>query len=66
MQLSLDTPDDLPGALLEHGEEAESSVCARRLLCVVAILVVFGLTMLYSTSYNVAGLRFSNSRSSGC
>ena len=58
MQLSLDTPDDLPGAILEQSEEAESSVCARRLLGIVAILIVFGLTMLYSTSYNVAGLRF--------
>lgn len=50
-------PEDLPGAL-GRGPVVDSIVYARRLLIVVALLTVFGLTMLYSTSYNVSGAKF--------
>ncbi len=50
-------PEDLPAHLT--GEENSDGVnYAGWLLCVVTILTVFGLTMLYSTSYNVAGVKY--------
>lgn len=50
-------PDDLPSHLSEH-ERIDSLSFARWLLCIVTLLTVFGLTMLYSTSYNVAGVKY--------
>ncbi|MBQ4106810.1 MAG: FtsW/RodA/SpoVE family cell cycle protein, partial [Lentisphaeria bacterium] len=55
-QMNLTPPDDLPAALASE-DDLMPSVCARRLLMIVALLVVFGLTMLYSTSYNVVGTK---------
>ena len=55
-QMNLTPPEDLPSALAAEGDPMPG-VCARRLLMVVALLVVFGLTMLYSTSYNVVGTK---------
>lgn len=50
-------PDEING-LVNTEAPADSLNCARWLLIVVAILTVFGLTMLYSTSYNVAGAKY--------
>ena len=55
-QINLTPPEDLPSTLAAEGDPMPG-VCARRLLTVVALLVVFGLTMLYSTSYNVVGTK---------
>ncbi len=42
-----------------NGEDTSSAIIpARWLLLVVTLLVVFGLTMLYSASYNTAGLKY--------
>ncbi len=51
-------PEELPGSLTDAGGGADSIVYARRLVVVVALLTVFGLTMLYSTSYNMAGVKY--------
>lgn len=50
-------PDDV-GKLIERGEAADSLVYARNLLICGALLTVFGLTMLYSTSFETAGLKY--------
>ncbi len=50
-------PDDV-GMLIDRGEAADSVIYARNLLICGAILTVFGLTMLYSTSFETAGLKY--------
>ncbi|MBO5689430.1 MAG: FtsW/RodA/SpoVE family cell cycle protein, partial [Lentisphaeria bacterium] len=49
--------ENLPADFLGNSESAAASA-ARDLLIVTTLLVVFGLTMLYSTSYGVAGIKY--------
>ena len=49
--------ENLPAEFLGNSESAAASA-ARDLLIVTTLLVVFGLTMLYSTSYGVAGIKY--------
>ncbi len=49
--------DNIPGAFVPQ-TGADTLGYARWLICTVSCLVVFGLTMLYSTSYNVAGAKY--------
>ena len=50
-------PEKLPGEILGGSENAAASA-ARTLLIVTSLLLVFGLTMLYSTSYGVVGSKY--------
>lgn len=49
--------DRLPAEIVGGGEKASASA-ARDLLIVTTLLLVFGLTMLYSTSYGLAGMKY--------
>ena len=49
--------EKLPAEFL-GGDENAAAGAARVLLVITTILVVFGLTMLYSTSYGVAGMKY--------
>ncbi|MGE4564826.1 MAG: FtsW/RodA/SpoVE family cell cycle protein [Victivallaceae bacterium] len=50
--------DELATGVVSQDDAADAVIYARRLLMVVALLCCFGLTMLYSTSYNAAGAEY--------
>ncbi len=50
--------EEIASGVVDQGNSGDSVIYARRLLMVVALLCCFGLTMLYSTSYNASGAEY--------